>query len=51
VSDVDFIRFHFATQVPVWVFLIGSPAHLFVLMDRFASRPWFPHPGRIAPAL
>lgn len=44
---VEYMHFHIAPQAPIWVFLIGSPAHLFVLMDRFARRPWFPHPGRI----
>ena len=46
----EYMHFHFAPQAPIWLFLIGSPAHLFVLMDRFAPRPWFPHPGRVTAA-
>ena len=44
----EYIRFHLAPGWPVWLFLIGSPAHLFALLDRYAKRPWFPHPGRIS---
>ena len=32
------------------VALIAATTHLLVLMDRFAPRPWFPHPGRITAA-
>ena len=45
----EFMGHHFAPHAPLWIFLIGSPAHLFVLLDRYAARPWFPHPGRINP--